>query len=387
MINCKQISRLLGTLLLLAACKERYDPPNISPATGYLVVEGFINSGAATSTVITLSRTVKLEETQVVHEAGAAVNIESENGETYPLQPGVSGQYSSQPLTLNPASRYRLRIITSDGKEYLSSYTPVKTGPPIDSITWKREEGGVQIYVNAHDEQNNTRFYQWKFEETWEFYSSFSSSLIYTKDQLGRPVGVAYRYPDHSINDSIYQCWNTIYSSNILLGSTEKLVTDVVYLPMRFIEPASVKLSSLYSIKLKQYALSREAYQFMQKMKKNTEQLGSVFDPQPSELRGNIENINDPSEVVVGFVDVTEEKEKRIFIYNREVPGWGYNAGCRQEEIDNHPDSIAKYGAGLLPATPNKMGLFGAILTFYASDPVCIDCTMRGTNVKPDFWP
>src|SRR5690606_41864672 len=60
--------------------------------------------------------------------------------------------------------------------------------------------------------------------------------------------------------------------------------------------------------------LSELAYNFMVMMKKNSEQLGSVFDPQPSQLAGNMSCITDPEEMVIGFIEVAEEKAKRIFI-------------------------------------------------------------------------
>ena len=119
-------------------------------------------------------------------------------------------------------------------------------------------------------------------------------------------------------------------------------------MPLLFIEPASEKLSVLYSINVKQYALSHEAYLFFEKVKKNTEQVGSVFDPQPSELQGNIHCITIPDEMVVGYVDILEEKTQRIFISNAMLPGWNYRAHCRVFKIDNNPDSIRKYGIGFM---------------------------------------
>ena len=56
----KKIVYCLLVLLAAAGCKEKYVSPVISPATGYLVVEGTINSGQGTTT-ITLSRTTKLD--------------------------------------------------------------------------------------------------------------------------------------------------------------------------------------------------------------------------------------------------------------------------------------------------------------------------------------
>ena len=66
----------------------------------------------------------------------------------------------------------------------------------------------------------------------------------------------------------------------------------------------------------------------MQKMKKNTEQVGTLFDAQPSQISGNFKCLTNPGELVIGFVEVTEEQTKRAFIYNSQVPGWSYNMIC-----------------------------------------------------------
>ena len=148
----------------------------------------------------------------------------------------------------------------------------------------------------------------------------------------------------------------------------------------------SEKLSVLYSLNVHQYSLSKEAYIYLQKLKLNTEDIGSIFSVQPSELTGNIHCTTNPSEIVIGFVEVSQEKEKRLFISNVEVPGWNYRQDCQTPYIVlNNPDSIQKYAAGL-PTIPYQAGL--GIISFYDSpDPNCVDCTLRGSNVRPSFWP
>jgi hypothetical protein len=123
-------------------------------------------------------------------------------------------------------------------------------------------------------------------------------------------------------------------------------------------------------------------------MKKNTEQIGTLFDPQPSELSGNIHCLTDPNEIVIGYVEITQEQAKRIFIYNNQVNGWNYQAGCLQIIVDNNLDSIAKYGRDRFPTVPFALSPLGSILQFYAANnETCVDCTIRGTNQKPAFWP
>jgi len=197
-----------------------------------------------------------------------------------------------------------------------------------------------------------------------------------------------WRDPFHHVDTTIYKCWSSLSSTSIILGSSEKLSTDRIYLPVHFIDPGSEKLSVLYSLNLKQYALSQDAYLFMQKIKKNTEQVGTLFDPQPSQISGNFKCLTDPNESVIGFVEVTEEQTKRIFIYNNQVPGWGYGTACIQAVISNNLDAMNKDGGDLYPTVPLTLGPFGEVVTFYAANmQSCMDCTTRGVNRKPAFWP
>src|SRR5262249_7367091 len=118
------------------------------------------------------------------------------------------------------------------------------------------------------------------------------------------------------------------------------------------------------------------------------EQLGTIFDPQPSEISGNIHCLTDTSEVVIGFIEVTQEQVQRIFISNSQIPDWNYNPGCVEAIFDSNLDSIAKYASGLYPTIPTSLDPFGAISKFYATpDKNCMDCTFRGVSQKPSFWP
>src|SRR6202012_4114028 len=91
--------------------------------------------------------------------------------------------------------------------------------------------------------------------------------------------------------------------------------------PLTQIPLTSEKVETKYSIIVRQYALTQEAYNFYQNIKKNTEQLGSIFDAQPSQLSGNIHNVTNPNEPVVGYVTVSTVQSKRIFIAHESLPG------------------------------------------------------------------
>lgn len=379
---------IVSLLLMALACREKYIPQLNEPPTGYLVVEGFINSGNG-PTSISISRSTKISSAAtIVKETGALVRVENKNNTTnFPLAETSAGTYTHPQIVLNNAEQYRVYIRTAAGKEYVSDYSTVRKTPDIDSVSWNRENGGVQIYANTHDNTNNTKFYQFKYDETWEFSSTFATMLKVYNDRFGNPHHVGYRDSSNPVYDpKVLRCWKTNIPTNILINTTEKLSNDVVALyPLTYIEPASWKLGILYSINLKQYAISRQAFRFLEQMRKNTEQLGSIFDAQPSDNNGNLHCLSNPAEPVIGFVEVSEEKQKRIFISAAQVPGWNYDSKCLPEVVvRNLPDSI-KIKAG----TPTRVaigGMTGLDYVYFANE-VCVDCTIRGVNAKPIFWP
>jgi hypothetical protein len=378
-------------IICVAGCKEKYDLPFEQPDTGYLVIEGMINAGQDV-TRIELSRTNKINSTLKQFEQKALVQVEGDDNSVEQLFENTIGNYTGQ-LHLNSSKQYRLRIKTEAGKEYLSDFVGVKVTPPIDSISWEREnDGGVRIHFNTHDHQNATRYYRWDYVETWEFHSSYRSFLKYTPDVPSSANGsVGYRDSSrYEFDSSIFKCWQSVASSSILLGSSARLSSDVIYkLPFLFIPQGDKKISELYSIYVRQYALTKEAYEFYEKMKKNTEENGSIFDPQPSQLKGNIRCVSAPEEQVVGFISVGTVSEKRIFIRNSDVPFWNYRSGCRENKIRNHPDSVdvARTSGQIPTVVIEQSPIGGFIIYFGAANPNCVDCTLTGTNVKPAFWP
>ena len=366
------------TLVIVApGCKEKFPFPQSAVDKNYLVVEGFINSGND-STRIKLSRSVKPDDSVFIKpERAAIVSVEGENGSDYPLFETEPGMYCGAPIALNPAEKYRLAIQTTNGKSYFSEFVDVKTTPPIDSVNWVRTPDGIQIYVNTHDPNNDTRYYAWQFTETWEFHSYYSSLWEYIDGTM------IYR----NNPSSLYTCWQSSSSTNIFIGSSAKLTDDVIYRsPLVFIPDNSWKLSVKYSINVKQRALSKAAFEYLEKMKKNSEQLGSIFDPQPSTSSGNMYCADDPDEMVIGYMYASAIEEQRIFVSRLQVPDWQYRLYCEVFTVPNNKDSLDAAFLGGYNLVMDEIRERGILLGYTGSTGLCIDCTRRGTNVKPDFW-
>lgn len=374
----KRLFSLLMFLVVLvfAGCRDPYDMPPSSVDDSYLVVEGYLSANSPTT--IKLSKTFKLDDTAMVRpELMASVAVESKSGAQFPLSAVGNGVYQIEQLPMQVNEQYRLRIRTINNKDYYSEYVDYKPTPAVDSISWKRLDDGVQLYVNTHDPQNNTRYYRWDYDETWEFHSAYLSDFDYVNGSIQRR--------DRDPNISI--CWNSKASTNILVGSSAKLQNDVIFeAPLTLIPNRSWLLSVKYSILVKQYSLSEKAYQYWQNMMKNSEKIGSIFDPQPTELKGNLYAAADPNEIVIGYISAGTIEEKRIFIRSNQVPNWGYRHGCFEQLVANKPDSLQiLFGSGIYePIIEATMPNGGEGYSYSTAD--CVDCRTRGTNVRPPFW-
>lgn len=377
--------------LLLPGCTEPYFPDAISSPPNYLVVDGFINSLGVTT--IRLSRTFAIAATTAPPaEIRATLSIEEEAGPRYTLREGVNGTYTSAALTLNTTKRYRLRINTSAGKEYVSDFVPAKITPPIDNVTWRTDTNGLNIYVNTHDATNRTQYYRWETDETWEILPIYNPLVEYVG---GRMRDIVTPYP------SI--CWGNAHSTTIQLDKTTALSQDVVAnFRLRQLPPSSERLYSRYSILVQQHALTQEEYAYWELLRKNSESIGSLFDPQPAQLTGNIRGIGNNSDIALGYIGAHSLSEKRIFIRRPELPAtWRVLTGY---ESCQPPDTVFIDRPSPPPPNPAVIlaGTFGAgssylpieavytprgvLMGYTAKSRDCIDCRTRGASVRPSFW-
>lgn len=366
----------IALLIVLSQCIEEYTPPD-TPDQNMLVVDGFLD-GSTGSCRVKLTRSQKLgSQEEPNKEIGALVRLEKKDGEGYTLSMIEAGVYEISNVSVQPNQEFRITIETQDGKEFYSDYTRLTHVPAIDSVTWAPVDEGVEIQVTTHDPTNTSRYYQWNFEETWQYTSAYEGVMIYNEDGT---VGIS--------TENIYNCWQSESSTAILIESSEKLEEDVIYKkPLLTLPKSTDKYIIRYSVLVKQRVLTEEAYYFWLQMQKNTENLGTLFDPMPSQVIGNIHSTG--GSPVLGYFSAGNVSEKRMFLTHAELPdGYPYNRnfpGCEEKivmlaDLPNFDDSK------FLLTDPVTMG--GVILIGYEySTHNCVDCRKRGgTNSQPDYW-
>jgi hypothetical protein len=363
------------TLIIFYSCQKPIDIKATTTNANILVVEGLINV-QTDSTKIKLSRTVVIGNKTTTNPEGlATVSIETAQGTVVTLKEIAKGTYVTPILNLDKTKQYRLRIRLANGKIYLSDLTDVKVTPPIDSVGYTFKNNGIQLYVNTHDDTNNSRYYLYNYAETWRFDAKYNSNWVTNGASL------AIRKPEQYVNE----CFGTGELFNIILNSTTALSQDVTYqFPIVFIEGTSEKIGIKYTILVTQTALTKEAYAFWENLKKSNE-LGSIFDSQPSQLIGNVHNVADASEPVIGYISAGTIQTKRIYINKSELPSTfktEYPYSCRIDSVGGVDIFTLLVPLSTRYATLGKgdEGKYGF------SDKPCADCTVRGTVKKPAFW-
>ncbi|MFN8357248.1 MAG: DUF4249 domain-containing protein [Spirosomataceae bacterium] len=307
----------IGYILLLAviswACVERYDVP-LRNEKAILVVEGQINSNKPPY-YVRLSYTGLFDYGNTIppenQENGAKVVIIEEGGATATLYSVGGGLYATQTTSLRGqvGRSYSLKVQLPDGTIYVSKPEKLSAAPPIDQITYKFADipneynlandpispDGFRIYIDFKDPANVTNYYRW----TAYGLSRRTSTGVRCPYTCGDPKGCwcntscYVRKDDNSVN---------LLSDALIDGQTIK--GQYVYF-------APLYATGLQTIEVAQYSLTREAYQFLKKYQEQQSRTGSLFDPVPAPLEGNVYNEANPSQLALGYFSAAGVYRKR----------------------------------------------------------------------------
>jgi hypothetical protein len=281
---------LLFQLLIMVACVSPYYP-NITKYDNLLVVDGQMTNLTGPYK-INLSRTIKYDgalSSKVAGEpvTGSQVKIIDNAGFEIQLKEISSGEYSTVDTTFRgvPGKSYKVQIKVNN-EIFESDFETLKPPTPIDKLYWEYKpldtEGPkrVQLSLDTHDATNNTRYYAWQYNETWKFKVPI--------DVVGKPEWkICYQY-----NSSRF----------INIGTTINRYTDVVSkYPLQTINESTNRLFIRYTLLAKQYSLSEQTYNYFSDLTKLNLNQGSLFDPTPCAIIGNIKCLTNKNVPVLGY--------------------------------------------------------------------------------------
>jgi len=383
-IKAKHIYIFIISFILFVGCISPYYP-TVTRYEDILVVDGQLTNLAGPYKV-KLSRSFTFKDKAGIPLQHAVVKIIDNTGLEVQLKGDINptGEYSTTDTTFHgvPGKSYKLQIKIDD-IIYESAFETLKKPIPVDKFYWEFRpqsefaQRGIQLLVDTHDSENSTRYYMWDFDETWKF-----------------------RVPIYVTNKPEWiECYTSNPSRAFNINTSIQRHNDVIdQQPIMFINEATNRLYTRYTMLVKQYTLSEQAYKYLDEMIKSNMNQGTLFDQIPYSLFGNMKCVTNKEIPVVGYFLVTGASEKRIFIDRSELPkefnptsGFEYcfletavvSVNLASYRQNPKVDSLMNYGYQIFETyDPNRRGFIGLKL----ARPFCFNCTLQGDNKVPSFW-
>lgn len=352
-----------------------------------LVIEGTITNELGFQEVL-LSRTFRLEESGPSKESNAQVRVVS-SVNTYEFEEAEPGKYISvEPFRAQPGVAYTLEVTTANGDTYTSEPEELPQSAEIGALyagkTIFEDETGIAILVDVAGSEGTSGYYHYEFVETYKIVSP------YHVEQDVLVVDGEFVEIPKTREETI--CYVTEASNNVLLANTNSQAgNDLDAYLIKFMNKESYRTAHRYSILVRQYSISGEAYSYYETLKDFSESESLFSQNQLGLINGNISSVNDPDEPVIGMFSVSGVSSKRIFFSFEDyyTPGdFLPNAHVECEVLFPPAGTVAQrewIGEQLEMGSIKYFGFeMGSGYRFAKTG--CIDCTVFGTNVAPEFW-
>jgi Domain of unknown function (DUF4249) len=265
-----------------------------------LVVEGLLTNDKS-QRFLRLSLTSQAgTSTQITPTNGAYAEVRTKTQKTiFRPSPNANGIYlpENDNFVAKTGENYQLYVKLPDGREYLSTAQTMPAAVEIQTISEKFLNAipyGYNVSVDWKDPSETKNFYRW------------TASGYYQRLTQGVPVGFSI---------CCNQCWVlqensevNVFSDAFTNGSTIR-GRQVLYLPFY--------LARQNLAKVNQFNITEEAYQFWQNYKAQQQRTGSIFDPIPAALYGNVNNIADGADIALGFFEVSAVTTKKYDFIDR----------------------------------------------------------------------
>jgi hypothetical protein len=361
-------------------CIEEYRPDIEHIGANKYVVYGELTTEKEDN-IIKVSLASPIQEPKYMPLNECDVKIVDRIGNSFNGNEMEEGKYniSIQPENLVSGMAYRLEVTTPAGTKLVSEYEKLLDSPDIDSVYYKRENiatnnpehfiEGIQFYLDLDAPGAKHSYYKIDVIETFEYHSELPLECYYDGDL-------------HCVDPPDYShmvCWATNQIMDIFLLNAAELQENAYKLfSLHFVDNTTQRLKHLYSILVKQYTIDKAGYVYWDQVRQNNLEQGSMYETQPLPAKGNLVNLTNPEQEVLGYFQVSCAKTKRIFVkdvadltfdFYPECGIWGLFEPLRFRDPKFYPI----YLTGGKEVSPD-----------------CIFCEISqlgGTTTKPDFWP
>jgi hypothetical protein len=202
---------------------------------------------------------------------------------------------------------YTLHIKLVDGTNYQSFPELVTPVPDLDSLTYRavrsatedplNDEFGVELIAHFQDPPDEKNNYYWIPLE--------SDFVLVAEPHLHR---------------NVKDCCEICYHRDMPFPLNVNTVSDIDFNGLyqrrvaAYVVDNGVRFKDTYRLDVQHLSVSDEAHRFLKLVSQQTSLSGSVFDPPPANIRGNIINLDNPDEQVLGYFFASDERFLRTYI-------------------------------------------------------------------------
>lgn len=376
----RTFSLLMATLWLCSSCIDEFNAELPDSDQTFLVVEGSI-CGNSTNT-FHLSRSLSLspspEDVINRHITDAQVMVCGSDDTKVPAKMTTPGNYELKVGKLNASTEYWLKIEWK-GKTFMSEPALPLAAPKIIDLHFEQphEDQVVQMLITPEAPQKGeVQYFRWNYTEDWEIRTPYHHEWDY--------------FPE---NDSIAQTelplsrgWSKeLYHPSIIGNNTDYVNGEIRNMNIFSVDHLDMRFNYLYRVTITQRAISREEYEYERLSQRQSDDMGGLFTPQPSELPTNV-HCTDGSTKAIGYVGVSLNTTKaELYIRNNEV-------GYRVARVPRMPtqEELGMYTRPQLYTQQFRILYYDEMagdITWI--ERWALDCTTWGADplARPEGWP
>ena len=332
---------LLASGIFLHSCVDALE---FNPTEGdkLLVVDGKLTTSGEDQ-FLRLSRTAAVGRSDNFPAVtGANVTLRDDLGNSVNYEEIQPGRYRLNGSAMQgvSGSTYTLRI-EADGKIYESKPETMPQNIEADSSFFAIVN---QKFVNVHTtvqipaDLAQGPFLKWRIDNVWQVNEIYCGPFD--------PTNVCYVKQTFS-----NQLLPILDGSLLTRGETAR--------PFVAVKEADKTFGEVVYFNLYMETLTPDAFKYWNKVSLLLTQSGSIFDAPPGAIRGNVTNINDPNELVLGYFYAAPEDTTHVKVLASDFLPYTINPYC----------GVAGFPPFPLPSE-------------------CCNCTQipNSTLVKPDYW-
>ena len=223
---------------------------------------------------------------------GATVYATDGQGRRIDFFESGAGNYFTRPDVRGQVGRtYQLHIRTTDGTEYVSEPEPLKPVPSIDDIYWEYNPSAknINVYLDLTDPPTPGDGYLWR----WQHYEQLEFCKL--SEEIPNSNG-----DRTSCKNCCTDCWDIIQCFTCVNIAGDQFVNGN-QIRRQLITTVPFSSFSPYYLLIEQRSLGNNAYRFWSSVRAQSRATGGPFDVPPAPTLGNIRNVNNPNERVLGF--------------------------------------------------------------------------------------